>query len=52
MHGGLVPEIVNRTEKDEVYLSEPAEAKPKSTVLSLAAGMGNIYSAAIFSTDI
>jgi 3-oxoacyl-(acyl-carrier-protein) synthase len=52
MHSGLVPEILNRTEKDEVYLSEPAEAKPKSTVLSLAAGMGNIYSAAIFSTDI
>jgi 3-oxoacyl-(acyl-carrier-protein) synthase len=52
MSKGVVPEILNRTEKDEVYLSEPAEAKPKSTILSLAAGMGNIYSAAIFSTDI
>lgn len=44
---GFVPEIPNRTEDDHVYLSKPVEA-PKGLVLSLAAGMGNIYSAAVF----
>lgn len=52
MRKGVIPEILNRTEKDDVYLSEPAVAKPESTILSLAAGMGNIYSAAIFSTKL
>lgn len=45
---GIVPAIKNRTEEDRVYLSEPAKAPERATVLSLAAGMGNIYSAAIF----
>jgi hypothetical protein len=42
-----VPAIPNRTEHDDVYLSDPVEP-PKGLILSLAAGMGNIYGAAIF----
>jgi 3-oxoacyl-(acyl-carrier-protein) synthase len=45
--GGFVPAIENRTETDSVYLSQ-AVSPPDGLVLSLAAGMGNIYSAAIF----
>lgn len=44
---GIVPAIKNRTEEDRVYLSEPAPARD-GMILSLAAGMGNVYSAAIF----
>jgi 3-oxoacyl-(acyl-carrier-protein) synthase len=44
---GQVPAIENRTEKDKVFLSEPADV-PDGFCLSLAAGMGNVYSAAIF----
>jgi hypothetical protein len=44
---GFVPGIENRTETDSVFLSE-AISPPKGLILSLAAGMGNIYSAAIF----
>jgi 3-oxoacyl-(acyl-carrier-protein) synthase len=44
---GIVPAIENRTENDPVFLSENVET-PKGLILSLAAGMGNIYSAAIF----
>ena len=47
MRNGFVPEIPNRTETDLRFLSAPVEA-PKGLVLSLAAGMGNIYSAAVF----
>lgn len=47
MRNGFVPEIPNRTEDDDVFLSHPVAA-PKGLVLSLAAGMGNIYSAAVF----
>lgn len=47
MRNGFVPEIPNRTEDDDVFLSHPVPA-PKGLVLSLAAGMGNIYSAAVF----
>jgi 3-oxoacyl-[acyl-carrier-protein] synthase-1 len=43
----IVPAIKNRTEDDRVYLSESVAA-PDGLILSLAAGMGNIYSAAIF----
>lgn len=44
---GKVPAIKNRTEHDPVYLSE--DTKPESgMIMSLAAGMGNVYSAAIF----
>ena len=47
MRNGVIPEIPNRTESDEVFLSEPI-SPPTGAVLSLAAGMGNVYSAAIF----
>lgn len=43
---GVVPAIENRTETDKVYLSESV-SPPDGLILSLAAGMGNIYSAAI-----
>jgi 3-oxoacyl-(acyl-carrier-protein) synthase len=46
MRNGIVPKIVNRTEKDNVFLSDDAKV-PSGYILSLAAGMGNIYSAAI-----
>jgi len=47
LKSGYVPAIENRTETDSVFLSE-STAKPDGLILSLAAGMGNIYSAAIF----
>ncbi len=47
MKKGIVPGIANRTESDSVFLSQDTKA-PKGYILSLAAGMGNIYSAAIF----
>lgn len=46
MKSGVVPKIENRTEKDNVFLSDDTKA-PSGYILSLAAGMGNIYSAAI-----
>ena len=46
MRSGIVPKIENRTDKDDVFLSEDAKV-PSGYILSLAAGMGNIYSAAI-----
>ena len=45
---GIVPAIKNRTEEDHTYLSDFAPAPERATILSLAAGMGNVYSAAIF----
>ena len=47
MKNGYIPEILNRTENDKIFLSEPA-IDPKGYIISLAAGMGSIYSAAIF----
>ena len=47
MKKGFVPGIENRTESDSVFLSESV-SPPSGLILSLAAGMGNIYSAAIF----
>ena len=44
---GFVPAIENRTETDSVFLSE-STSPPDGLIISLAAGMGNIYSAAIF----
>lgn len=44
---GKVPAIKNRTEADPVFLSEDTEPD-SGLILSLAAGMGNVYSAAIF----
>lgn len=43
---GFVPGIANRTETDSVFLSDSV-TPPDGLILSLAAGMGNIYSAAI-----
>lgn len=50
MHGGIVPAIANRTEVDTVFLSAP-QTYSGGYVLSLAAGMGNIYSAAVLSVE-
>lgn len=47
MQQGIIPGILNRTEKDGVFLSEDIKAR-NGYILSLAAGMGNVYSAAIF----
>ena len=51
MKRGYVPGILNRTEDDDVFLSKEC-AVPDGYVMSLAAGMGNIYSAAIFNTRV
>jgi len=51
MGRGIIPGILNRTEEDNVYLSHDIEALDK-TFLSLSAGMGNVYSAAVFTTEI
>jgi 3-oxoacyl-(acyl-carrier-protein) synthase len=48
MRNNLVPAIPNRTTKDVRYLSDDVFVKGRMNILSLAAGMGNIYSAAIF----
>ncbi len=48
---GTVPGILNRTEEDHVFLSEAIEA-PDGMVMSLSAGMGNVFSAALFNTRI
>lgn len=51
MQDGVVPEILNHTEGDPRYLTKPFNIdKKEHNILSLAAGMGNIYSAAIFKT--
>lgn len=47
IQNGIVPSIENRTENDPIFLSKNVEV-PQGLILSLAAGMGNIYSAAIF----
>ena len=47
IRSGVVPAIDNRTETDSVFLSE-STTPPDGLIMSLAAGMGNIYSAAIF----
>jgi len=49
---GIVPKILNRTEHDDVFLSYDASAPDKGPFMSLAAGMGNTYAAAIFSTEV
>ena len=48
---GVVPKIENRTEHDDRFLSHD-ESDPGGLILSLAAGMGNVYSAAVLSTEI
>jgi 3-oxoacyl-(acyl-carrier-protein) synthase len=48
----LVTPIKNRTQRDSVFISEPLRTSGTHKILSLAAGMGNIYSAAIFDTQL
>jgi len=50
MQEGIVPPIVNKTKKDIRYISDEVYVGDKMNVLSLEAGMGNVYSAAIFRT--
>jgi 3-oxoacyl-(acyl-carrier-protein) synthase len=52
LKSGIVPSIPNRTEHDSVFLSEPQVMKRAPKILSLAAGMGNIYAAAILDTKV
>lgn len=47
---GFVPKIANRTGGDARYLSEDAK-NPGGMFLSLASGMGNVYSAAVLTTE-
>jgi len=51
MNDGFIPAIANRTEKDEVFLSHDVEAQ-NGAIMSLAAGMGNVYSAAVLTTEL
>lgn len=51
LQNGYVPKILNRTQDDPVFLSSDAPV-PEGLMLSLAAGMGNIYSAALFSREV
>jgi 3-oxoacyl-(acyl-carrier-protein) synthase len=48
---GIVPKIENRTADDSRFLSHDV-ADPGGLILSLAAGMGNVYSAALLSMEI
>lgn len=52
MQKGSIPKIANRTEDDEVFLSETISSTGKSTILSMSAGMGNVYSSAILTMEI
>ena len=50
---GVIREIPNRTVVDEFFLSSAnTNARKEQKILSLAAGMGNIYAAAIFDTSV
>jgi len=48
----IVPPIPNRTKNDSQYLSHAVAVNKKQKILSQAAGMGNIYSSAIFDTEL
>lgn len=48
---GTMPAIPNRTAHDTTFLSEPIPT-PDGLLLSLAAGMGNVYSAAVLSVGV
>ena len=48
---GIVPAIPNRTVSDRTFVSEDTPVQGDK-FLSLAAGMGNIYSAALFSVEV
>jgi len=47
----LVPAIANRTENDDLFLSHEVVA-PSGLIISMAAGMGNIYAAAVFNPKV
>jgi hypothetical protein len=47
---GIIRAIKNRTKYDDVFLSDTRVVDGSVNILSLAAGMGNVYSAAIFRT--
>lgn len=51
MMKGEIPAIPNRTSDDSVFLSKP-HPTVHGKIMSLAAGMGNIYSAAVLSTEV
>lgn len=51
INNGIVPAIANRTEKDDLFLSHEVVA-PSGLLMSMAAGMGNIYASAIFNTKV
>jgi len=44
---GSIPEIKNRTENDTKFISQASDI-PGGLLLSLSAGMGNVYAAALF----
>jgi 3-oxoacyl-(acyl-carrier-protein) synthase len=48
---GFVPKIANRTEMDTKFLSIDVDA-PSGDIMTLAAGMGSVYSAAVLSREI
>lgn len=48
---GVVPKILNRTSGDPRYLMED-QSNPGGMILSLASGMGNVYSAAVLTTEL
>jgi 3-oxoacyl-(acyl-carrier-protein) synthase len=50
LNRGIIRAIKNRTKYDDVFLSDTRVVDGSHNILSLAAGMGNIYSAAIFKT--
>jgi 3-oxoacyl-(acyl-carrier-protein) synthase len=52
IYEGKIPAIKNRTTKDNVFLSHDEDIDFKPTILSQAAGMGNIYASAIFDTNV
>jgi 3-oxoacyl-(acyl-carrier-protein) synthase len=47
LKAGIIPGIINRTEEDHVFLSYDAPAR-EGVIAVLAAGMGNVFSAALF----
>lgn len=48
LRSGTVPRILNRTEIDSIFLSFDCPSPDDGYLLSLAAGMGNIYASAVF----
>jgi 3-oxoacyl-(acyl-carrier-protein) synthase len=48
---GIVPAIANRTDNDDLFLSHEVVA-PEGLLMSIAAGMGNIYASAIFNPKV